>query len=85
MIFQGLKTVIGELPPTSTALASNICKKITGRLTSAISKVNKLAKKKKKKNSSGPHASGLGQHELTMSFIESNLYCLRRFKLSFEL
>lgn len=34
----GLKTVISELPPSSTALASSICKKITGRLTSAISK-----------------------------------------------
>ncbi|CAH1772992.1 unnamed protein product [Owenia fusiformis] len=34
----GLKTVISELPPASTALAANICKKITGRLTSAISK-----------------------------------------------
>lgn len=34
----GLKTVISELPPSSTALAANICKKITGRLTSAISK-----------------------------------------------
>jgi hypothetical protein len=31
--------VISELPPSSTALASSICKKITGRLTSAISKV----------------------------------------------
>ena len=27
----GLKTVINELPPSSTALAANICKKITGR------------------------------------------------------
>ena len=35
----GLKTVINELPPSSTSLAANICKKITGRLTSAISKV----------------------------------------------
>lgn len=34
----GLKTVISELAPTSTALAASICKKITGRLTSAISK-----------------------------------------------
>ncbi|XP_052763076.1 cullin-associated NEDD8-dissociated protein 1-like [Mya arenaria] len=34
----GLKTVISELPPSSTALAASICKKITGRLTSAISK-----------------------------------------------
>ena len=38
-LFLGLKTVISELPPSSTALASSICKKITGRLTSAISKV----------------------------------------------
>ncbi|KAK7091549.1 cullin-associated NEDD8-dissociated protein 1-like isoform X2 [Littorina saxatilis] len=34
----GLKTVISELPPSSTALAASICKKITGRLTSAIAK-----------------------------------------------
>ncbi|PNJ63382.1 CAND1 isoform 6, partial [Pongo abelii] len=36
----GLKTVIGELPPASSgsALAANVCKKITGRLTSAIAK-----------------------------------------------
>uniref|UniRef100_A0AAY5EVM6 TATA-binding protein interacting (TIP20) domain-containing protein n=1 Tax=Electrophorus electricus TaxID=8005 RepID=A0AAY5EVM6_ELEEL len=36
----GLKTVIGELPPASSgsALASSVCKKITGRLTSAIAK-----------------------------------------------
>ncbi|KAL3888576.1 hypothetical protein ACJMK2_001063 [Sinanodonta woodiana] len=34
----GLKTVISELPPSSTALAASICKKITGRLTSAITK-----------------------------------------------
>lgn len=34
----GLKTVISELPPTSTALVATICKKITGRLSNAISK-----------------------------------------------
>ncbi|XP_013401957.1 LOW QUALITY PROTEIN: cullin-associated NEDD8-dissociated protein 1-like [Lingula anatina] len=34
----GLKTVISELPPSSTVLAASICKKITGRLTSAIAK-----------------------------------------------
>jgi cullin-associated NEDD8-dissociated protein 1 len=34
----GLKTVISELAPTSTALAASICKKITGRLTSAVTK-----------------------------------------------
>ncbi|XP_035214585.1 cullin-associated NEDD8-dissociated protein 1-like [Stegodyphus dumicola] len=34
----GLKTVISELPPTSTQLVSSICKKITGRLSNAISK-----------------------------------------------
>ncbi|XP_054718633.1 cullin-associated NEDD8-dissociated protein 1-like [Uloborus diversus] len=34
----GLKTVISELPPTSTALVASICKKITGRLSNAISK-----------------------------------------------
>lgn len=31
--------MISELPPSSTALAASICKKITGRLTSAIAKV----------------------------------------------
>ncbi|XP_076457085.1 cullin-associated NEDD8-dissociated protein 1-like [Babylonia areolata] len=34
----GLKTVISELPPSSTTLAASICKKITGRLTNAIAK-----------------------------------------------
>lgn len=34
----GLKTVISELPPTSTQLVSSICKKITGRLSNAIAK-----------------------------------------------
>lgn len=34
----GLKTVISELAPTSTNLAASICKKITGRLTSAVTK-----------------------------------------------
>uniref|UniRef100_A0A8C9VG79 Cullin-associated and neddylation-dissociated 1 n=1 Tax=Scleropages formosus TaxID=113540 RepID=A0A8C9VG79_SCLFO len=36
----GLKTVIGELPPASSgkSLAASVCKKITGRLTSAIAK-----------------------------------------------
>uniref|UniRef100_A0A4W3KA74 Cullin-associated and neddylation-dissociated 2 (putative) n=2 Tax=Callorhinchus milii TaxID=7868 RepID=A0A4W3KA74_CALMI len=36
----GLKTVIAELPPASSglALSANVCKKITGRLTSAIAK-----------------------------------------------
>lgn len=34
----GLKTVITELPPSSTTLAASICKKITNRLTNAISK-----------------------------------------------
>ncbi|CAL1532474.1 unnamed protein product [Lymnaea stagnalis] len=34
----GLKTVITELPPSSTTLAASICKKITTRLTNAISK-----------------------------------------------
>ena len=41
LYLSGLKTVISELPPSSTALAASICKKITGRLTSAISKVRK--------------------------------------------
>jgi len=39
----GLKTVINELPPSSTALAANICKKITGRLTSAIGQQDDVA------------------------------------------
>ncbi|KAJ8398852.1 hypothetical protein AAFF_G00417600 [Aldrovandia affinis] len=36
----GLKTVIGELPPASSGsvLAASVCRKITGRLTSAIAK-----------------------------------------------
>lgn len=34
----GLKTVISELPPTSSGLVATICKKITGRLSSAIAK-----------------------------------------------
>lgn len=36
----GLKTVISELPLGSNTLAANVCKKITGRLSSAIEKVN---------------------------------------------
>lgn len=39
----GLKTVINELPPSSTTLAANICKKITGRLTSAIGQQEDVA------------------------------------------
>lgn len=35
----GLKTVISELPLGSNALAANVCKKITGKLSSAIEKV----------------------------------------------
>lgn len=35
----GLKTVISELPLGSNTLAANVCKKITGRLSSAIEKV----------------------------------------------
>lgn len=35
----GLKTVISDLSPSSTALATNMCKKIAGRLTTAIAKV----------------------------------------------
>ena len=34
----GLKTVITELPNTDPAMLSNVCKKITSRLTAAISK-----------------------------------------------
>lgn len=36
----GLKTVISELPLGSNTLAANVCKKITGKLSSAIEKVN---------------------------------------------
>lgn len=39
LVIVGLKTVIGELPPASSSLAANICRRITGRLTNAISKV----------------------------------------------
>jgi hypothetical protein len=35
----GLKTVISELPLASNALAANVCKRITGKLSSAIEKV----------------------------------------------
>lgn len=35
----GLKTVISELPLGSNTLAANVCKKITGKLSSAIEKV----------------------------------------------
>lgn len=34
----GLKTVISELPLVSNSLAANICKRITGRLSSAVEK-----------------------------------------------
>ncbi|GLV39340.1 Cullin-associated and neddylation-dissociated 1 [Carabus blaptoides fortunei] len=34
----GLKTVISELPLVSSSLAANVCKRITGRLSSAIEK-----------------------------------------------
>jgi hypothetical protein len=36
----GLKTVISELPLGSSGLASNVCKRITGRLSNAIEKVS---------------------------------------------
>jgi cullin-associated NEDD8-dissociated protein 1 len=36
----GLKTVISELPLASSALAANVCKRITGRLSTAIEKVS---------------------------------------------
>jgi len=39
----GLKTVISELPLASSALASNVCKRITGRLSSAIEKVSECS------------------------------------------
>lgn len=42
LVIVGLKTVIGELPPASSSLAANICRRITGRLTNAISKVTIL-------------------------------------------
>ena len=34
----GLKTVILELPPSATTLAAGISRKITGRLTNAVTK-----------------------------------------------
>ncbi|XP_026279732.1 cullin-associated NEDD8-dissociated protein 1 isoform X2 [Frankliniella occidentalis] len=34
----GLKTVISELPLTSSSLASNVCRRITGKLSNAIEK-----------------------------------------------
>lgn len=49
----GLKTVISELPLGSSALVANVCKRITGRLSSAIEKVciiSYLLYLKKKKN-----------------------------------
>lgn len=36
----GLKTVIAELPQASGGLSGNICKRITGRLTTAIERVS---------------------------------------------
>ncbi|XP_008467726.1 cullin-associated NEDD8-dissociated protein 1-like [Diaphorina citri] len=35
----GLKTVISELPLGSNALAANVCRRITGKLSTAIEKV----------------------------------------------
>lgn len=35
----GLKTVISELPLASSQLAGNVCKRITGKLSTAIAKV----------------------------------------------
>lgn len=40
----GLKTVISELPLGSSALVANVCKRITGRLSSAIEKVINIFK-----------------------------------------
>ena len=55
LVHAGMKTVISELSPSSHALVASICKKIVGRLTSAISKVRVAEavfclKKKKKKS-----------------------------------
>jgi len=36
----GLKTVISELPLGCSALVANVCRRITGKLSSAIEKVN---------------------------------------------
>jgi len=36
----GLKTVISEVPITNIPLAANVCRRITGKLTSAIEKVS---------------------------------------------
>lgn len=38
----GLKTVISELPLGCSALVANVCRRITGKLSSAIEKVNYL-------------------------------------------
>lgn len=38
----GLKTVIAELPQAPGGLSGNICKRITGRLTTAIERVKQL-------------------------------------------
>ena len=35
----GLKTVISELPQSSSSLAPNVCQRITGKLSTAIEKV----------------------------------------------
>lgn len=38
----GLKTVISELPQAPGGLSGNICKRITGRLTTAIERVSTM-------------------------------------------
>jgi hypothetical protein len=38
----GLKTVIAELPQAPGGLSGNICKRITGRLTTAIERVSHI-------------------------------------------
>uniref|UniRef100_A0A8C4N8T2 Cullin-associated and neddylation-dissociated 1 n=1 Tax=Eptatretus burgeri TaxID=7764 RepID=A0A8C4N8T2_EPTBU len=72
----GLKTVIGELPPASSgsALAATVCKKITGRLTSAISKQEDVSVQLEALDIMGDMLSRLGS--LLVSFHQSILTCL---------
>uniref|UniRef100_A0A8C4NH41 Cullin-associated and neddylation-dissociated 1 n=1 Tax=Eptatretus burgeri TaxID=7764 RepID=A0A8C4NH41_EPTBU len=73
----GLKTVIGELPPASSgsALAATVCKKITGRLTSAISKQEDVSVQLEALDIMGDMLSSrLGS--LLVSFHQSILTCL---------
>lgn len=72
----GLKTVISELPPASSgsSLAANVCKKITGRLTSAIGKQEDVPVQLEALDIMGDMLSRLGG--LLVSFHQSILACL---------